>query len=157
MGILGTPPFPVWRLYINSKMDQFYISYSLPTIPHGLSSQSLSSPLLPTSSYAALQLQATSITLSPLIRSYISSLLISLRLHPAVISTSISPRAVGDIRSLLKVMGLRQGSEGWINAEGVKGAFEACVVGFRMKLIEGCNSTKEQVWQEVLQSVKAPF
>lgn len=138
-------------------MDQFYISYSLSAIPHGLPTLSLSSPLLSPTSYQALQVQASSITLSPVIRSYISSLLISLRLHPSVVSTSISPRAVGDIRSFLKVMGLREGRTGWVNAEGVRGAVEACVVGFRMRLVEGSRVSKEEVWEDVWRDVKAPF
>lgn len=56
-------------------------------------------------------------------------------------------------------MGLREGSEGWINAEGVKCAVER-VVGFRVRFVgvamEGGNRWRE-VWEEVWGSVKAPF
>src|SRR5213595_2732194 len=102
-------------------MDQFYISYHLPSTPSSLPI-SLSTPILPSSSFQSLQHQSQQISLSPLITSYISSLLIALRLHPSIVSTSISPRAVGDVRSYIRDMGLREGCEGWVNAEGVRWA-----------------------------------
>ena len=89
----------------------------------------------------------------------ISSLLIALRLHPSIVSTSISPRAVGDVRSYIRVMGLREGCEGWVNAEGVRWAVE-CVVGFRVRFVRAVGEGGKlwsEVWEEVWRSVKAPF
>ena len=89
-------------------MDQFYISYTytapspLPTIP--------ATRIIHPTHFPYLQSLAEKVLLNTLVKSYISSLLIALRLHPAVISTSISARVVGDVRNLVKVAHLRDAS-----------------------------------------------
>src|SRR5271169_1262125 len=108
-------------------MDQFYISYTytapspLPTIPP--------TRIIHPTHFPLLQSRAEQVHLNTLVKSYISSLLITLRLHPAVVSTSISARVVGDVRNLVKVAHLRDvvgGGEEWTNADYVPKAVEMC-------------------------------
>jgi MoxR-like ATPase len=116
---------------------------------------SISSPIITHDEIQNLQHQADKISLSPLIRSYISSILIALRLHPRVVSTSISARAVGDIRNLVKVMALRDEREGFTNAENIPEAVERCI-SFRVRT-EGEEGRYEEVLKEILETVRAPF
>jgi hypothetical protein len=136
-------------------MDQFYISYN-----HTPSLAPLSAsptPILQLDDFVHLRSHAAQVQLSTLIRSYISSILISLRLHSRVISTSISSRAVGDIRNLMRVMTLRERDKGWVNAEGVMIAVERCT-GFRVRIEEsGEPITYKQILRDVMENVRAPF
>jgi hypothetical protein len=136
-------------------MDQFYISYNhTPSITPISAS---STPILRLGDFPHLQCQAAQVQLSTLIRSYISSILIRLRLHSRVISTSISSRAVGDIRNLMRVMALREGNKGWVNAEGVMIAVERCTE-FRVRIEDnGGPITYEQILKDVMENVRAPF
>jgi len=76
---------------------------------------------------------------------------------------------VGDVRSFIRVLGLRGcgecgvdeefGDGGWVNAEGVKLAVER-VVSFRVRFVVEGGDDRElwnDVWEEVWGSVKAPF
>src|SRR5437762_14071330 len=135
-------------------MDQFYISYEYTTTQTSI--QPLLTPIIPPEEFQILQSKAEKVFLSTLVRSYISSILIALRLHPKVISTSISSRAVGDIRNLIRVFSLHSGGEGkWTNAENVPRAIELCTA-FRLR-VEGEGVTFKEVLEEVLENVRAPF
>src|SRR5271167_4921502 len=105
-------------------MDQFYISYEF--TPPQVTIQPLLTPIIHPEEFQILQSQAAKVYLSTLVRSYISSILIALRLHPKVVSTSISSRAVEDIRNLIRVFSLQSGLSGWANAEDVPRAIEFC-------------------------------
>jgi hypothetical protein len=143
---------------LTGKMDQFYISYDFssplehhPTPP--------SSPILSPRTLQTLQSQAEKVVLSPLIRSYISSILIALRLHPHVVSTSISSRAAADIRALTSVASLREGGGegGWTNAGFVPRGVELCT-RFRLRVdTGGTEGTFEEILRDVLENVRAPF
>src|SRR5208282_1389945 len=134
-------------------MDQFYISseFTPPQIPI----QPLLTPIIHPKEFQILQSQAEKVHLSTLARSYISSILIALRLHPKVVSTSISSRAVGDIRNLIRVFSLQSGHRGWTNAENVPRAVEFCTA-FRLG-VEEDGVTFKEVLEEVLDNVRAPF
>jgi MoxR-like ATPase len=134
-------------------MDQFYTSYSYTPTP-GTIPPSISTPILSPKDLATLQSQAEKIHLSTSIRSYISSILIALRLDPRVISTSISSRAVADIRNLTRVLALRDGATEWCNAECVSEAILRCVA-FRVRM-QGSEGW-EDVIKDVLENVRAPF
>lgn len=133
-------------------MDQFYISYSFDASPMSLTIPSMS--LVTPSDLTALQLAASSTPLSTLVKSYISSILISLRLDARVMSTSISPRVVRDVRSLVQVMSLT-GTTG-SNIQFVPLAIERCA-GFRLRLESGVNELEGKVLKDVLEGVRAPF
>src|SRR5271170_3410441 len=129
-------------------MDQFYINYNFPSSSSTQTTiQPPSKPILTPQEIQSLQSQSQQIILPTLVRSYISSLLIALRLHPAVISTSISSRAVQDIRNLIRVSSLRQ-AHGWnrTNAEGVPKAIELCT-SFRLRT-EADNVTYHEILKE---------
>jgi hypothetical protein len=134
-------------------MDQFYISYDF--TPPQVITQPLLTPIIHPEEFQILQSQAGKVYLSPLVKSYISSILIALRLHPKVVSTSISSRAVGDVRNLIRVFSLQSGMSGWANAENVPRAIEFCTA-FRFRM-EGEGVTFEEVLEEVLENVAAPF
>src|SRR5436305_7984104 len=140
-------------------MDQFYISYQFPFLnqqPHLLSE---TKPIITLQEIQSLQSQSLQITLPTLVQSYISSLLIALRLHPSVISTSISSRSVKDIRNVIKVASLREQKNEWTNAEYVPKAVELCT-GFRVRIDSGeeCRGKEfMDVFNEVLGNVRAPF
>jgi len=137
------------------KMDQFYISYDLSPPPHPFP-QVPSEPILATQDLQALQSQAEKVVISPLIRSYISSILIALRLHPHVVSTSISSRAGVDIRSLIQVSCLRgRGEANWTNAGFVPDAVALCT-RFRLR-VYGEEATFSGILDHVLDHVRAPF
>src|SRR5215471_6929038 len=112
-------------------MDQFYISYEYTTTPTSI--PPLPTPIIHPEEFQILQSQVEKVYVSTVVRSYISSLLIALRLHPKVVSTSISSRAVGDIRNLIRVFSLISGVNGWTNAENVPRAIEYCTV-FRLRM-----------------------
>jgi len=137
-------------------MDQFYISYDytaeLPPF------NPVPIPIIDPKEFPALQSQADRIHLSTQVRSYISSIIVALRLHKDVISTSISARAVGDIRNLVRVMALQEEKgNNWVNAESVPIAVEMCVC-FRMRFETGVEGvTYKSILNEVLQNVRAPF
>jgi len=133
-------------------MDQFYISYAfdVPLIPP----QIPSTPLIAPSDLIALQSQSGKIHLSTIVKSYISSILIALRLDHRIQSTSISPRAVNDIRSFVQVMSLT-GQTG-SNVQFVPLAIERCV-GFRIQLERDIVGESRCVLKEVLENVRAPF
>src|SRR5271165_2640118 len=109
-------------------MDQFYISYNFTLPPSTPPFQPLPTPIISSLEFLHLQSQSEKIHLSTLVRSYISSILIALRLHPNVVSTSISSRAVRDIRNLICVSAAALGKKGrlWTNAEDVPRAVELC-------------------------------
>jgi len=134
------------------QMDQFYITYSFdaPPIPLMIPSIQLVTP----SDLTTLQLTASSTPLSTLVKSYISSILIALRLDARVLSTSISPRVVRDVRSFVQVMSLTGASGS--NVQFVPLAIERCV-GFRVRLESGVNELEGKVLKDVLEGVRAPF
>jgi hypothetical protein len=148
-------------------MDQFYLSYDFSFPAHQTTPPPQPSvPLLTTEDIDILQSQADKVVISPLIRSYISSILIALRLHPHVVSTSISPRAVADIRALIQVSSLRDeslredeslagGVGQWTNAGFVPRAVELCT-RFRVRIV-GEGTTFAAVLEDVLDRVRAPF
>ena len=144
------PPVPLLI-----KMHQFYISYDFSAPPHPFP-QPPSQPILTTQDLQALQSQAEKVVISPPIRSYISSILIALRLHPRVVSTSISSRTVGDIRSLIQVSCLRDGNgANWANAGFVPEAVALCT---RSRLrVYGEEGTFGGILEDVLDHVRAPF
>ena len=117
--------------------------------------QPLVDPIIHPDEFEILQSQVEKVHVSTLVRSYISSILIALRLHPKVISTSISSRAVGDIRDLIRVLSLQSGVDGWTNAENVPRAIEFCTV-FRLRMESGEVTFKKGL-EEVLENVRAPF
>src|SRR5271170_369916 len=142
-------------------MDQFYISYTYtapsptPTIP------TTTKPIIPPTAFPVLQSQAEKTHLSTLVKSYISSLLIALRLHPAVVSTSISSRVVGDIRNLVRVAHLREEAgrvvKEWTNADCVPRAVEMCT-RFRVRIEGGLEGVEfDDILRDVLENVRAPF
>ena len=136
-------------------MDQFYISYEFTA--QQTSIQPLLTPIIQPPEFLLLRSQAEKIELSTLVRSYISSILIALRLHPKVVSTSISSRAVGDIRNLIRVSSLLEGRREWTNAEYVPEAVELCT-SFRLRIEHGGGGiTFKQILEEVLENVRAPF
>src|SRR5271170_4075758 len=126
-------------------MDQFYINYEFTaSSPTSIIQPPLTTPIIQPTDFQSLQLQASQLTLSTLVQSYISSILIALRLHPNVISTSISARAVRDIRNVVQVASLRtevggvkvsgvKDGRGWSNAEFVPLAVELCT-SFRLRI-----------------------
>ena len=118
----------------------------------------ISAPIISLDEFQQLQQQAEQIELSTLVRSYISSIIIALRLHPKVVSTSISPRAVEDARNLVRVSTLRGGKRGtWTNAEGVSKAIELCT-SFRLRIVEEVDGvTYKEILKEVLENTRAPF
>jgi MoxR-like ATPase len=135
-------------------MDQFYIEYRYTT--DSTSFQRIPFPIISPDEFPHFQLEAEKVQLSTLVRSYISSILIALRLHPQVVSTSISPRAVEDIRNLIKVSSLF-GKEEFVNAEYVPKAVELCT-SFRLRMETGVEEvTFEDILKEVLENVRAPF
>ena len=137
-------------------MDQLYIrhDYTAELRPFN----PIPAPIVNLNEFALLQSQADQIQLSTLVRSYISSIIIALRLHKDVISTSISARAVGDIRNLVRVMALQEDKfNNWVNAESVPLAAEMCV-GFRLRFETGAEGvTSQSILKEVIQNVRAPF
>jgi hypothetical protein len=136
-------------------MDQFYISYEF-TAPRA-SFQPLLTPIIQPQEFVLLQSQAEKIQPSTLVRSYISSILVALRLHPKIVSTSISSRAVGDIRNLIRVLSLLEEGREWTNAEYVPKAVELCT-SFRLRIESGGEGiTFEQILDEVLENIRAPF
>ena|SRR5438045_844029 len=136
-------------------MDQFYISSEF-TAPQA-SYQPLLSPIIQPQEFVLLQSQAQKIQLSTLVRSYISSILIALRLHPNVVSTSISSRTAGDIRNLIRVLSLLEEVREWTNAEHVPKAVELCT-SFRLRIeSEEEGVAFKQILDEVLENVRAPF
>jgi hypothetical protein len=140
-------------------MDQFFIAYDYtPTAEDHVVQQRLLRPVIEADDFPKIQSQADSIQLSTLVRSYISSLVVSLRLHPYVVSTSISSRTVEDIRNLVRVHHIRQSNPAkWTNAEYVPSALEACA-SFRIHIENGQEGvTVEQILRDVLESVRAPF
>ena len=140
-------------------MDQFYIAYEYtPTNEDHLLSQPFSKPIIDPDVFPKLQAQADQIQLSTLVRSYISSLIVSLRLHPHVVSTSISSRAVEDIRNLVRVHQLRQSKPAkWTNAEYVPIALKACT-SFRIRIENDAEGVRvEQILRDVFERVRAPF
>ena len=152
---MGVPRMQPPSSSLLTKMDQFYISYDFSPPPHPFP-QSPSEPILTTQDLQALQSQAEKVVISPLIRSYISSILIALRLHPHVVSTSISSRAGGDIRSLIQVACLRDpGEANWTNAGFVQEAVALCT-RFRLR-VYGEEGTFRGILDDVLDHVRAPF
>jgi MoxR-like ATPase len=137
-------------------MDQFYMAYEYTPSP-GTMFSPITTPIITVDDLTNLQSQASKIQLSTLVRSYISSILIALRLDPRVVSTSISSRAVGDARNLVKVMALRDTSASWTNAESVPEAVMRCV-SFRLRIEpEYRASSYEDIVRDVLENVRAPF
>src|SRR5579862_6975241 len=124
-------------------MDQFYISYRFDA-PLSLQTTT-SKPIIQPSDFQILQSQANEIQLSTLVKSYISSLLIALRLDARIQSTSISSRAVNDIRNFVQVMSLT--GETGSNVRFVPDALERCV-GFRLRLETGQRQGVESVLRE---------
>jgi len=137
-------------------MDQFYISsdYTAELPPFN----PIPDPIINPKEFGALQAQADHVQLATLVRSYISSIIVALRLHKDVISTSISARAVGDIRNLVSVLALRdEKRNNWVNAESVPIAVEMCV-SFRLRFEAGVEDvTYKSILDEVVQNVRAPF
>jgi hypothetical protein len=129
------------------------MSYSYTPTP-GTIPPPIATPIVSPMDLTTLQSQAEKIHLSTSVRSYISSILIALRLDPRVISTSISSRAVADIRNLTKVLALRDGATGWCNAECVPEAILRCVA-FRVRMQD--NEGWEDVITNVLERVRVPF
>jgi hypothetical protein len=140
-------------------MDQFYVSYEF-SEPPGQHPAPPSTPILSPQTLQRLQSQAEKVILSPRIRSYISSILIALRLHPHVVSTSISSRAAADIRALTSVASLREGGGegGWTNAGFVPRGVELCT-RFRLRVDRGggAEGTFDEILRDVLENVRAPF
>ena len=134
-------------------MDQFYISYEYTTTQ--ASAQPLPTPIILPEEFQILRSQAEKVSVPNLVRSYISSILIALRLHPNVVSTSISSRAMGDIRNLVRVFSLQSGVSGWTNAENIPRAIEFCTA-FRLRM-ETEGVMFKEVLEEVLDNVRAPF
>jgi hypothetical protein len=134
-------------------MDQFYIYYEYTTTQ--ASAQPPLTPIILPDEFQILRSQAEKVSVSNLVRSYISSIIIALRLHPNVVSTSISSRAMGDIRNLICVFSLQSGVSGWTNAENVPRAIEFCTA-FRLRM-ESEGVMFKEVLEDVLENVRAPF
>lgn len=137
-----------------TKMDQFYISYFYTTSSVPLV---LSTPIIFPNDILQIQSQAEHILLSPPVRSYISSIIIALRLHPKAVSTSISARTVQDVCNIVRVLALRKGATTWMNAECVPQAVELCT-RFRLRVeVEKEGVAYDQILKEVLENTRAPF
>jgi hypothetical protein len=133
------------------------MSYDFTADSHDTYVQPLPTPIIHPDEFSQLQLQARKVHLSTLVRSYISSFVIALRLHPQVVSTSISARVVGDVRNLVRVFHLwKVGKTEWANAEDVPKAVELCT-SFRVRIEVGEeNVTYQQILAELLENVHAP-
>jgi MoxR-like ATPase len=137
-------------------MDQFYMAYEYTA--NSTIFKPIDKPIIHPDEFPRLRSQAEQVHLSTLVRSYILSILIAMRLHPKVVSTSISSRAVKDIRNLVQVLSLREGRlEKWTNAECVPKAVELCT-SFRLQIEEEEEDiTYQQVLRDVIENVRAPF
>jgi hypothetical protein len=57
----------------------------------------------------------------------------------------------------MRVMALREGNKGWVNAEGVMIAVERCTE-FRVRIEDsGEPITYEQILRDVMENVRVPF
>lgn len=137
-------------------MDQFYIAYEYTAAP--IPFQPIDKPIIHPNEFLHLRAQAEQVQLSTLVQSYISSILVAMRLHPKSVSTSISSRALKDIRNLVRVLSLRdEVGEKWTNAECIPEAVELCT-SFRLQIEEGEGDvTYQQILSDVIENVRAPF